>query len=41
VVIEENADPSRGKTEPGTELPGEASASKTRTTGRWQLLNGT
>jgi hypothetical protein len=29
-VIEENADPSRGTTEPGTELPGEASASKTR-----------
>jgi hypothetical protein len=30
VVIEEKADPSRGTTEPGTELPGEASASKTR-----------
>jgi hypothetical protein len=30
VVIDANADPSRGATEPGTELAGEASASNTR-----------
>ena len=30
VVIDPNAEPSRGTTEPMTELPGEASASKTR-----------
>ena len=30
MVIDENADASRGTTEPGTELPGDASASNTR-----------
>ena len=29
-VIDDSADPSRGTTEPGAELTGEASASKTR-----------
>ena len=30
MVIDASADPSRGSTEPGTELSGEASASNTR-----------
>jgi hypothetical protein len=35
--MDQNADPSRGTTEPGTELTGEASASNTRSPTGWTL----